>query len=838
MATLNTGEFEKIVITDAGRAMISGARDDNNITFTRIALGDGQIESPDDIFTLTAIKNECLSVPIVSKTDIADGQMRLEFRLNNSEIETGFTFREIGIMAHMADGIEQLYAYTYAKDPTQIYDKNTPIQERIIYADIVVGNSENINIILDLSNTYARIQDIVDHNTDPTAHKTGIAGNAATSTKALQDTKGQQIDTTYIKSITASNATIIATKGNGATSNITINNVAHATNADNATKATNDSDGKAINATYIKKASGTGENLTLASNNFGGQLTIKRNSGNAATIKYTNTNNVNRYIGFTESDKTMYRWGDNGEGQTAFLDASNYNNYAPTKTGGGASGTWGINISGSAKKISNNAADGSTIDLVTGTMASNDGFRIRVGGSNNNGYVEIATKDDGSEPIYMRQYTGDFTTITRTATILDGSGNTSFPGKVTASGGFIGNATSATNSTNATRLSSKGTISASTLPNSLTTGLTTHAAYNGNYPVSYGNVINIYHSGKSQLLCEWKGDDTAAGDPGHLYYRECRDNQNVWSNWKTVAFTSDNVASATKATKATQDSAGQTINTTYVKAVTASNATITVTKGNGSTSTATINNVSNATNANNLIISGTSAYIKYGGGDVDENISISQNKTNLVIGSWYSTGFRDLCSSGTPIRVAINHRTGNIKTTGAITASGAMYSATPGTSDNSTRVATTAFVHSLLNRAVGKTQPTLTALINWEAMKSANGGTDVRNIKNTSSGIIAYGGDSGALNRGDIILKQAFTNFDALLIRYTHDDGWWNKTVIIPIWEFNIMFNTKGFFQLLKEGDPHWQIRGNGYSDRPSTTTRLNVREQNCGIIEIYGITY
>lgn len=239
MATLNTGEFEKIVITDAGRAMISGARDNNTITFTRIALGDGQIESPDDIFTLTKIKHECLSMPIVSKKDITDGQIRLEFRLNNSEIETGFTFREIGIMAHMADGIEQLYAYTYAKDPTQIYDKNTPIQERIIYADIVVGNSENINIILDLSNTYARMQDIADHNTDPTAHKTGIAGNAATSTKALQDTKGQQIDTTYIKSITASNATITATKGNGATSNITINNVAHATNADKATNATN-----------------------------------------------------------------------------------------------------------------------------------------------------------------------------------------------------------------------------------------------------------------------------------------------------------------------------------------------------------------------------------------------------------------------------------------------------------------------------------------------------------------------------------------------------------------------------------------------------------------------
>jgi hypothetical protein len=370
-----------------------------------------------------------------------------------------------------------------------------------------------------------------------------------------------------------------------------------------------------------------------------------------------------------------------------------------------------------AKTVSNTAGDGSATNLVSGVMASNDGFRIRVGGTNNNGYAEIATKDDGSEPIYVRQYTGDFSTITRTATILDGSGNTTFPGKVTASGGFSGNLSgTATSATNATRLSNKGTIAATTLPNSLTTGLTTHDAYNNSYPAMYGNVINIYHRGKSQLLCEWKGDDTAAADPGHLYYRECRDNQNAWSNWRAVAFTTDNVSSATKAT---QDSAGQTINTTYVKGVSANNATLTITKGNGSTSTTTINNVSNA---NNLVISGTSAHIKYGGGDVDENTAISQNKVNLLIGSWFSTGFRDLCSSGTPIRVAINHRNGNIKTTGNVTANGAMYSATPGTSDNSTRVATTAFVQSLINSLKG--------LIN--AKNDVYIGAGTGSVKNTS----------------------------------------------------------------------------------------------------------
>ena len=60
------------------------------------------------------------------------------------------------------------------------------------------------------------------------------------------------------------------------------------------------------------------------------------------------------------------------------------------------------------------------------------------GNSSNDGWVELATADDGTEPIYVRQYTGDytggFTTIVRTLTLLDGSGNTTVPGSLTAGG--------------------------------------------------------------------------------------------------------------------------------------------------------------------------------------------------------------------------------------------------------------------------------------------------------------------------------------------------------------------------------------------------------------------
>lgn len=80
------------------------------------------------------------------------------------------------------------------------------------------------------------------------------------------------------------------------------------------------------------------------------------------------------------------------------------------------------------------------------SCADNDYGRIAVGATAANaGWMEIATADDGTEPIYARQYTGVFTTIARTATLLDGSGNTQFPGTVQANYFTCRNTTLCTN---------------------------------------------------------------------------------------------------------------------------------------------------------------------------------------------------------------------------------------------------------------------------------------------------------------------------------------------------------------------------------------------------------
>lgn len=87
--------------------------------------------------------------------------------------------------------------------------------------------------------------------------KADSAANADLAKKANQDSQGQTINTTYVKGVTASNATLTITKGNGTTSTVTINNVAHSTNSDTATKAIADKNGLQIDTNYLKNTGGS-----------------------------------------------------------------------------------------------------------------------------------------------------------------------------------------------------------------------------------------------------------------------------------------------------------------------------------------------------------------------------------------------------------------------------------------------------------------------------------------------------------------------------------------------------------------------------------------------------
>ena len=175
MAT-NAGQFSKSVVTTAGKEMIVQAQNGHTLTFTRVALGDGTLAEGEDMLALTAIKSEKLSANISSFLDKGNGQYQLKFNVNNTTLDTGFWHREIGVMAKIDDGDEELYAYSYAGAAANfLYDKTTPVQERFVNIDVLIGSATDVTVVIDGSVVYPSREEteamIQTHNDDAESHK-------------------------------------------------------------------------------------------------------------------------------------------------------------------------------------------------------------------------------------------------------------------------------------------------------------------------------------------------------------------------------------------------------------------------------------------------------------------------------------------------------------------------------------------------------------------------------------------------------------------------------------------------------------------------------------------
>lgn len=162
-----------------------------------------------------------------------------------------------------------------------------------------------------------------------------------------------------------------------------------------------------------------------------------------------------------------------------------------------------------------------------------------------------------------------------------------------------------------------------------------------------------------------------------------------------------------------------------------------------------------------------------------------------------------------------------------------------------------AFVKTdLLDKLAGNTTPTLVALIDWDTMKTRNGGRDVRNINNTSTGIKAYGGDSsfpttsgGSDSRkGTIMLKESYTLYDKILVVSSSDSGNIAKYTIFNVWELQKALSEGYRFYLSDLDADYWVIFSgvqSGTTTHPlSTDTIWYTEVQNSSIVEIYGVKY
>ena len=265
----------------------------------------------------------------------------------------------------------------------------------------------------------------------------------------------------------------------------------------------------------------------------------------------------------------MLFYTSNGSGYTSawtrVLTHRNYTNYTVTKTGGGASGTWGISITGNAATAttaqylaSNSRMDygwnGLNYFNIYGTAgtavkANNTPTTawwhiLRFNHANSSGYYTDLAVPFNANSLYYKRVAAGALANGKWVRILDELNYTSYvnPANFVTSLGTNGNYVTwtkngttnnltvpfATTSNVLNNLGSRTAISGTTVGYR---GLRLYEVYDNGYPVTYGNVLNIGGQGYGELLFQW----TADSNPGHLYYRSKRDvASQAWSNWVTI----------------------------------------------------------------------------------------------------------------------------------------------------------------------------------------------------------------------------------------------------------------------------------------------------------------
>lgn len=166
-------QYPPLKITTAGLALIAQANaSQKTLKFLKVAVGDGMLTSQ-NIATLNTVIQPKKEFPFTSGVKTSSSQFQLNFALSNSDIDTGFFAREIGVYAKIdgsSDSEAILVAYTNGGNFVDyIPAKDTPINSKIFEITVTVGDATNVTI-QKADSAYVTVSEMERHNTDANAH--------------------------------------------------------------------------------------------------------------------------------------------------------------------------------------------------------------------------------------------------------------------------------------------------------------------------------------------------------------------------------------------------------------------------------------------------------------------------------------------------------------------------------------------------------------------------------------------------------------------------------------------------------------------------------------------
>ena len=150
--------FDNVYITTAGAELAVKTLEGKQLAFTHAQLGSGTLSdsSLTAIKAMTELENKVMEVDITKVSQTSDTQATISFLVKNTEADSAFYFRELGIFAIDPDTEEEiLFAYAYASENAEYINNSvSEIVEKYINVVVTVDNAEEVTITLDDTQTY------------------------------------------------------------------------------------------------------------------------------------------------------------------------------------------------------------------------------------------------------------------------------------------------------------------------------------------------------------------------------------------------------------------------------------------------------------------------------------------------------------------------------------------------------------------------------------------------------------------------------------------------------------------------------------------------------------
>lgn len=358
---------------------------------------------------------------------------------------------------------------------------------------------------------------------------TSISGNTLTSLQVTTGLGFTPYNSTNPSGYTNNTGTVTSVGGTGTVNGLTLtgtvttsgnltlggtlsgiaNSATTATNANTASAiVARDASGNFSAGTITAALSGNASTATTATNVSGGSVSattgtfsglIKADGGTTQVGSSGGTYRQFRYDGTISADGTNFY---------ALLNSNNYTSYAPSLTGSGASGSWGINVTGSSASCTGTAAG--NLPLAGGTMTGQITTRVTTGTTpivSGGGSNALQVMGDTSNAAWMSFHRGGAYAVNLG---IDTS-------NVVALGGWSDGATYRWTADTAGNFTARGTVAGTNITaGGNTTGTAANATTAGGLAIASGtnNVANqiVRTDGNGYIQAGWI--NSISGDNG------------------------------------------------------------------------------------------------------------------------------------------------------------------------------------------------------------------------------------------------------------------------------------------------------------------------------------